>query len=234
MAAPHPKVLVHGGGFPARCWEPMLPFLDGRVVNIDLPGRGARPAELTSVTVADFVDAVVEDIEAADLHDAVLVGHSLAGITIPQVAARIPERIGRLVFVSCTVPRDGQTTFETLDPEDQTISKRVGPGTVLPPLDLELTRVFFCNDMDEERTRFTMSVAVPEARNLIHEPMQLAGMPPEIPRTWVRLTRDTIVAPWKQDRFVENLGGAEVIELDSGHMAMISHPAELAAIVNAR
>jgi hypothetical protein len=41
------------------------------------------------------------------------------------------------------------------------------------------------------------------------------------------------VAPVKQDRFVENLGGCEVLELDSGHMAMVSRPRDLAAILNA-
>ena len=58
-----------------------------------------------------------------DLHDVVLVGHSLAGITIPQVAARVPDRIRALVFVSCTVPRDGQSTHDTLDPEIQALSE---------------------------------------------------------------------------------------------------------------
>jgi len=84
-------VLVHGGGLGKDCWNPMLPFLDGHVLAIDLPGRGDRPADLSKVGIADFVDAVVDDLESHDLHDVVLIGHSLAGITIPQVAAR-PRR----------------------------------------------------------------------------------------------------------------------------------------------
>ncbi len=35
-----------------------------------------------------------------------------------------------------------------------------------------------------------------------------------------------------QDGFIANIGGAEVIDLDSGHMAMISRPAALAAILD--
>jgi pimeloyl-ACP methyl ester carboxylesterase len=92
------------------------------VVAIDLPGRGDRPGDLSTIHVADFVDAVVDELESRDLHDVVLVGHSLAGLTIPQVAGRVPDRIRALVFVSCTVPRDGQTTYDTLDPEIQALS----------------------------------------------------------------------------------------------------------------
>ncbi len=36
-------VLVHGGGLGKECWDPLLPFLDGDVLAIDLPGRGDRP-----------------------------------------------------------------------------------------------------------------------------------------------------------------------------------------------
>jgi hypothetical protein len=46
--------------------------------------------------------------------------------------------------------------------------------------------------------------------------------PRDLRRVWVRLTDDVIVAPAKQDVFIENLGGCEVLELDAGHMAMIS------------
>src|SRR5215472_3169601 len=101
-------VLVHGGGCTKECWGLLLPHLDGDVLAIDLPGRGDRPGNLAKLGIADFVDAVVEDLESRDLRDVVLVGHSLAGLTIPQVAGRVPHRIRALVFVSCTVPRDGQ------------------------------------------------------------------------------------------------------------------------------
>jgi hypothetical protein len=63
--------------------------------------------------------------------------------------------------------------------------------------------------------------------------MVLSTMPRDLRRVWIRLNDDAIVAPVKQDRFVENLGGCEVLELDSGHMAMVSRPRDLAALLNA-
>ena len=226
-------VLVHGGGLGKECWDRMLPFLDGDVLPVDLPGRGDRPADLSTIGVADFVDAVVDDIVARDLHDVVLVGHSLAGVTIPQVAARVPDRIRALVFVSCTVPRDGESSYDTLDPEVQALSDQ-SPRDELTTLDPEIATAVFYNDVtDRAVLEWGLSILVPEAPASVTDPMVLASMPRDIRRVWIRLNDDRIVVPAKQDRFIENLGGCEVIELDAGHMAMVSRPEDLARLLSA-
>jgi pimeloyl-ACP methyl ester carboxylesterase len=226
-------VLVHGGGLGKECWERMLPFLAGDVLPVDLPGRGDRPADLSNIGVADFVDAVVDDIVARDLHDVVLVGHSLAGLTIPQVAARLPDRIRALVFVSCTVPRDGESSYDTLDPDIQALSDQ-NPRDELTTLDPEIAKAVFYNDVtDPAVLEWALSLLVPEAPASVTDPMVLASMPRDIRRVWIRLNDDRIVVPEKQDRFIENLGGCEVIELDAGHMAMVSRPQDLARLLSA-
>ena len=92
-----PLVLVHGGSHGAWCWDPMLPFLDGPVLAVDLPPkaarRGAAPAvaaEFESLTVRDLADSIVADVDAAGFDRFVLCGHSMAGISIPEVAAAHP------------------------------------------------------------------------------------------------------------------------------------------------
>jgi pimeloyl-ACP methyl ester carboxylesterase len=224
-------VLVHGGGCTKECWDLMIPHLEGDVLAVDLPGRGGRPGVLTTIGIADFVDAVVDDLESRDLHDVVLVGHSLAGLTIPQVAGRVAKRIRALVFVSCTVPRDGQSVYDTLDADIQAISDS-SPKDALATLDAETQQAVFYNDVDDpDLLEWAVRLVVPEAPATLSDPMVLSTMPPDLRRVWVRLARDAIVAPEKQDRFIENLGGAEVLELDAAHMAMISRPRELAEIL---
>jgi hypothetical protein len=51
-------------------------------------------------------------------------------------------------------------------------------------------------------------------------------------RTWVRPLRDAIVEPAKQLRFANNVGPCDVIDLDAGHMCMITQPQSLAAILD--
>src|SRR5262245_59722107 len=111
-----PFVLVHGGGFAGSCWDDVVPLLPPPVIACDLPGRGTRARDLAELHVACLGDAVVRDIEANDLRDVVLVGHSMGGITLPSVMARVTDRLRHVVFVSCTVPDEGQRIVDTLDP----------------------------------------------------------------------------------------------------------------------
>ncbi len=227
-------VLVHGGGFAASCWERLPAHLDAPCLAVDLPGRGSHPADLEAVTVADFVDAVVGEIEQSDLRDVTLVGHSLAGITLPGVLERIPGRIRRAVFLSASVPADGQRVFDLLDPDIQRMAQAeegARHGEV-GPLDPEVATAMFCNDMDTEQARFTIERMVPESPRLIFEHIGHRGLREPIPRTYVRLGQDLALSPAKQDQIIENMGGADVVDLDAGHMAMISRPKELADILN--
>jgi pimeloyl-ACP methyl ester carboxylesterase len=229
-------VLVHGGGFAASCWDPMLPYLEHPVRAVDLPGRGARPDDLATVTLADSVAAVVEDVE--ELGDVVLVGHSLAGITLPGVAAAIPERLRRLVFVSCSVPPDGSSVADilaTFSPTTARVAATLGDAAVTPSgaLHPDLGEAMFCNDMDPAQRKFTLDHMVPEGLGVVLEPVDLTGLVASIPRTYVRLLQDAALSLDTQDGAIANMGGAEVVDLDAGHMAMISRPAELAAVLDA-
>jgi len=224
-------VLIHGGGFTGSCWGRLVPFLDAPVHPVDLPGRGSKPADLMAVTISDFVDSVVDEIVMNDLSDVVLVGHSLAGVTLPGVTERLAERLRHLVLVSCAVPPDGQRVLDILEPEIQAVAKANATNPPAP-LDPGLATTIFCNDMDEDQTKFTLNGMVAEAAGVLFERVSLAGLRKPVPRTYVRLLRDVIAVPAKQDQMIHNLGGARVAELDSGHMAMISHPQELAAILN--
>jgi pimeloyl-ACP methyl ester carboxylesterase len=205
----------------------MLRHLDRPALALDLPGRGARPADLATLRTADFAAAVVEEIEAAGLSRAILVGHSLAGITLPLVLERIPERIAHAVFVACTVPREGQSVLDAIEMPDDLRPQRA------ELLDEDRARAMFCSDMDDEHARFVLSRLCPEALGPMSEPARLAGLRQAIPRSYVKLLRDQTLSPSMQDEFARNAGpGCIVRELDAGHDAMVSRPRELAAVLN--
>src|SRR5690606_25881978 len=107
-------VLVHGGVHAADCWDLLVAELgrqdpELRTLAVDLPGRGRTPGDLATATVDQWVHSVVGDIEAAGLGDIVIVGHSMAGVTVPGVVAELgARRVREMVLVSAFVPPQGQ------------------------------------------------------------------------------------------------------------------------------
>jgi pimeloyl-ACP methyl ester carboxylesterase len=228
-------VLVHGGAHTGGCWSHITPQLDAKALALDLPGRGSRPAALLEVRVDDWVDAIVEEIEAFSEEPIVLVGHSLAGMSLPRVAERIPERLAHLVFISATVPPEGRTPIEMLTPEIQAIAQSEDPNSQPSVLPEAAARAMFCNDMDEEQTRFVLDGLVPEAPKPIHEPSRLAGLANGIPITWLRNLRDAVVSMEQQDIYIETiraLAPVEVVDVDAGHNSLVSQPEQIARILN--
>ena len=225
-------VLVHGGGFDGSCWDLVVPHLDGAVHAVDLPGRGRRPADLDEVTIADSVAAVVDEIEQHDLRDVVLVGHSLAGVVLPEVAEQVSERLKRLVFVACTVPPHGERVIDLLDPATrEMVERHAGNARRSALLPVELATTMFCNGMDEAQLRWTLDHMLPEGAGVPPQPVDLRGLDRPVPRTWIRLLRDAIVPLERQDRTIGRMGHTEVIDLDTSHMAMITRPLDLAALL---
>ena len=222
-------VLVHGSGCGASCWDDVVPFLSEPAIAIDLPGRGNRPYPLEQLTIGVFADAVAEELLERELDDVVLVGHSLAGLTLPAVVERVPERIRHVVFIAAAVPPDGLSVVDTLEPSLRDLAEE---SARQPPraIDPELATMLFCDGMNEDQTARTLSLMVPEGPRLVLEPVSLAGLQNGVPRSWIRLERDIVNPPAQQDDAIARLG-AETYPLDAGHMAMITHPEALARIL---
>lgn len=107
-------VLVHGGGHDARCWELVEAAIaersDVRTLAIDLPGRGSRPGSLRGLTVAAYVDGVVDQIGEAGLDRVVLVGHSMAGMIVPGVVDALPDGVvAEVVLIAANVAPPGRS-----------------------------------------------------------------------------------------------------------------------------
>ena len=226
-----PLVLVHGGGFDSRCWDLVLPTILGPVTVVDLPGRGRHRALMESVDWALCADTVAADVSEAGYDDLVLVGHSLAGCSIPSIVRTLGARVRRVVLIACTVPRDGESAFDTLDPEVQQLSRVAGSGPTSLSRTSELAQLVLGSDLTNEQAAWCAERMVPEAPRLVADPVSLAGFE-EVPKTWVLTARDEIVSPQKQRSFANRLANCHLHELDTGHMCMVSHPALLGSLLN--
>lgn len=237
MALPD-LVLVHGGEHAADCWDLTVAELhrrapELRTLAVDLPGHGAKPGNLVTATIGEWVDSVVADIEEAGLGDIVIVGHSMAGVTVPGVVTKLGSaRVREMILTTAFVPPQGLAVADTLGGPLAVFARRaarIGKPMKVPTV---AARYAFCNGMTREQRRFTISRLYPESARVPAEPVDRSGLPPEVPRTWILTTRDRALSVRSQRDSIEALGGVQtVIPIDACHDVMISHPERLAQVL---
>jgi pimeloyl-ACP methyl ester carboxylesterase len=226
-------VLIHGGGFDARCWDHVVPLLETDVEAVDLPGRGRHAVDPRTVSFEDCARSVVGDVEARGFERVVLVGHSLAGCSMPSIAAALGDRVLGLVFVACTVPEEGRSAIDTLDASVQALARSMPRDLEPAPLSGEMAARVLGSDLTAAQVAWCLERTVAEAPALSFDPISLVGLrSASAPRWWIRTLRDEIVPADRQLRFAANVGECEILDIDAGHMAMVSHPELLADLLD--
>ncbi|MFE5586696.1 alpha/beta fold hydrolase [Kitasatospora sp. NPDC056531] len=108
-------VLVPGACHGAWWFEPLARQLrehGHQAYPLTLTGIGARKHQLTaSVNLDTHIDDVVNLLEDEQITDAVLVGHSYAGMVITGAADRVPDRVEGLVYLDAFLPADGDSCW---------------------------------------------------------------------------------------------------------------------------
>ena len=114
-------VLIHGAGHGAWCWRRVAGPLRAAGHEVHTPtltGVGERLHLYTpAVGLATMIQDVVAVIEAEELTDAVLVGHSFGAMIALGVADRLPERLARLVLLDGVVVEAGRCAMDCLPPD---------------------------------------------------------------------------------------------------------------------
>jgi pimeloyl-ACP methyl ester carboxylesterase len=237
MALPD-LVLVHGGEHAGDCWDLVVAELHRQApelhtLAVDLPGRGRTPGDLATATIGAWVESVVSDIERERLGDIVIVGHSMAGVTVPGVVAKLGSaRVQEMILAAAFVPPQGQAIVDTLGGPLAWFARRgvrVRKPTKVPKL---AARYAFCNGMTPQQREFALSRLYDESARIPGEPVDRSALPDDVPRTWILTTRDRALSNKSQHASIAALGGVQdVIPIDACHDVMISHPERLAQIL---
>lgn len=219
--------LVHGAGHGAWCWERLTPLLAAaghRIVAVDLPT--ADPA----AGAVRYADLVAEALAGAG-DDVVLVGHSLAGLTIPLVAARRPVR--HLVYLSALLPRPGEAPFGT-DPAAPPETapgfriERLPDGTFAFPRDIARRYLYgCCSDTDAE---WAIARLRPQS-TAPHQEVCPLDVLPAVPSTYVAGREDRTVLLAHATYLARVRLGLEPVAIDADHSAFLSAPAALAEVL---
>jgi pimeloyl-ACP methyl ester carboxylesterase len=123
-----PVLLVHGWGCDHSFLAPQAEHFsrNHRVVSVDLRGHGASDAPRQEYTVAGFADDLGFLCDRLDLHEAVVVGHSMGGNIALELAARRPDLTAAVVIID-SVAFPPPALLEALRPLADALR---GPGYV--------------------------------------------------------------------------------------------------------
>ena len=95
-----PVLFIHGAGGTHQHWLYQVRDLQGAATHaVDLPGHG-RSEGSGRDSIAAYGDWLVAFLDAAELDQAVLVGHSMGGAIAQDVALRYPARVAGLGLVA--------------------------------------------------------------------------------------------------------------------------------------
>ena len=229
---PRVFVLVHGAWHGGWCWARVAPLLRARGHRVFTPtqtGLGERAHLLSrDITFETFVQDVVGVMEAEELDDVVLVGHSFGGSSISGVVDRMPERVRRLVYLDARILENGASPSDdsALAAERRRLAEASG-GLSVPVPPPSAFGVPDGPDADWVARRMT-----PHPYSVFHSSLRLEHpVGNGRPCTYLCCT-DPIYVPLEPSRrWAKGRPGWLWREIATGHDAMVTAPEILARML---
>lgn len=231
-------VLVHGGAHAGDCWDLTVEEIrrlapELTVLAVDLPGRRNKPGDLSAVRIADSVESVIADVENAGLHEVVVCGHSLGGVTVPGVVAKLGRsRVREMILAAAFLPPEGMSVLDSLGGPLGWYARRLAAQQTAVAMPRIAARLAFCNGMTAYQREFVLSRICGESIHLVVEKVDRSDLPNDVSWTWILTRRDHPLSQRQQRRSIAVLpGGGTVIPIDTCHDLMLSEPGRLAELL---
>ncbi len=250
-SARRPIVLVPGACLGGWAWRDVAPRLrahDHDVYPVTLTGLGERVhLAHAGIDLETHIDDVVNLLDYNALDDAVLVGHSYAGIVVSAVADRRPQRLNAVVYLDTGPLPDGMSIADVQSPAQLEQQRRAvaerGEGWEWPVPDRELLATGMFGSvagLRDEHFELIAARATPQPYATMTSPVRLAhAKPPGVRRAAifgatggldVASLRELIArADPRALIFAER--DWELYEIPTGHWAMFSKPGPLAELL---
>jgi pimeloyl-ACP methyl ester carboxylesterase len=216
-------VLVHGAWADVSGWQKVYKILTAKGYHVDVVSS-------SNLTFTGDV-AAVKAVLARQTGPVILVGHSYGGAVITE--AGDTSNVAGLVYVAAFAPDAGESLLGLL---------KAGPpnpesGIVLPPVngliwyDMAKFHKDFCPDLPADEADFMAHSQTPSGLATFTTPLTKAAWKTK-PSWYIVSTEDRMIPP-DAERFMAKRANAKVTEIKASHVAFISHPEEIAAVIEA-
>jgi pimeloyl-ACP methyl ester carboxylesterase len=213
-------VLVHGAWADGSSWSEVIPLLQAA-------GMHVTAVQNPLTTVEESVDAARRALALQD-GPTVLVAHSWGGTVISEAGA--DPKVSALVYVAARAPDAGED-FVALAGKFPTMPVRAGvqnhDGQTVISEDAFLN--YFANGVPREKAEVLYAEQEPTAASLFGGRTTTAAWHAK-PVFYAVSKQDLTISP-DLERFLAQRMKATTIEVDAGHLSMVSHPREIADLI---
>jgi pimeloyl-ACP methyl ester carboxylesterase len=220
-AGVHNVVLVHGAWADGSSWSKIIPLLEAKGLHV--------------VAVQNPLSSLADDAAATKraiaLQDGpvLLVGHSYGGAVITE--AGTDSKVAGLVYVAAFAPDAGEAVGEL----GKEFPVPAGLGELRPDAGgfLSLTPKgideFFAPDLSPAERKVMIATQGPTHGSAFGAKISSPAW--RVKPTWyVVASKDQMIPPDLERKFAKNMS-AKTITLNSSHVPMLSHPAEVAKFI---
>lgn len=236
-------VIVHCAWWDSHLWqtvrhrlqaaghEVLTPTLTGLGDRSHLCGLGHKQVDLSL-----HVEDILAVLEWEDLHDVWLVGHSYSGMVATAVADQVPERIAAVIYVDAFVPENGQSMLDMLPPParagfEQQVRTLPDGRQVIPPRQFDYLGRRGEGSLSEDEIRRVLERGQSQPWATFTQPVHLTGAWARVPHTYIYCTDKGGLDALEEFAARARARRDRVLELSTGHFAMLTAPNELADLL---
>lgn len=230
-------VLVHGAWADESAWGFVRNELakKANVVVVNLPAHGIDLTAADRVSLKDYVKTVT-DIINRQAGKVILVGHSMAGIVVSQVAENIPDRIDKLVYVAAYLPRNGEDLLSLSKKDVQSkaaVALEFNEDFTAAVIKKETIASAVCNDCPDFMKEVLVKYHKAEPTKPLGEKVVLTKARfGAVSKYYIHTTQDEAVGYELQKQMVKNNGTIKkIFEMHTSHLPFVVQPAAFAAIL---
>jgi pimeloyl-ACP methyl ester carboxylesterase len=213
-------VLIHGAWADGSSWSKVIPLLQAAGLNVT-----AVQNPLTSLE-----DSVAATRRALALQDGptVLVAHSWGGTVLSETG--IDPKVSALVYVAARAPDAGED-FVALSGKYPAGAVRAGiqEHDGFTKLSEDSFLKYFANGVEHKEAKVLYAVQEPTAASLFGGRTTAAAWHSK-PSFYAVSKLDQTINP-ELERFLAKRMNATTVELDAGHLSLVSHPREIADLI---
>jgi pimeloyl-ACP methyl ester carboxylesterase len=215
-------VFIHGAWADGSSWSAVIEQLQAQ-------GHKVIAPQFPLSSLADDV-ARLRQVLALQDGPTILVGHSYGGQIMTALGNDAPNVVG-LVYIAAFGLDKGETLGGLLaqGPVTPALANRFVDDSGFVWLSDDDFVSHFAADVDPAKARVLSAVQQPLAAAAFDEVM---GVPAwqSLPSWYLVATDDEALPPDAERQFATRMG-ATVIEIPSGHLAMVSHPGDVAKLI---